>query len=198
MRKVQRLHSHPSLSSHPWRHGETFTYLFLICYYFVEIPTTIPPQTPSDVPKRPITANPGYCFQKYDSYNAVWGLTINGPRIDGRPDIFFFGSISNADDCEKFCLEEPGCVAYSLFSPTYDTLIIEDSYSGLCYGRGPQPSMLYYIPDGKIVSGFLKWNVDYCRESRRFTDVSGKFCKSHLQKEVARLYSAFVFKKSGE
>ena len=146
------------------------------------------------MPKQPITASPGYCFQKYDGYNAIWGLTINGPRIDGRPDIFFFGSISNADDCEKFCLEEPGCVAYSLFSPTYDTLPIDDSYSGLCYGRGPQPSMLYYIPDGKVVSGFLKWNEEYCRESRCFNDVSGKICNPlHLEESLL-----FVSQKSEE
>ena len=139
------------------------------------------PSTPSTLsttllPVKPAGTTPiaPYCYQRYNDYNAIWGLTLNGPRTEWRPDVFFFGVMGDdVDRCESSCFSEPGCVAYSLFSTSYDNLHGNDSYSGLCYGRGPDPSMLYYIPEPRIMGGFMKWHVPYCRDTRKF-DQSGR------------------------
>ena len=65
-------------------------------------------------------------------------------------------------------------MAYTLYMSSYDKHPENDSYAGLCYGRGSEPATLYYVHELNVVSGFLKQHLSYCRESRKF-EMSGKF-----------------------
>ncbi len=115
--------------------------------------------TPPPTPAR-TTANAAFCFARYDNWNPLWGLILNRPQHN----VYFFGKMERGvEDCERHCFNEPGCWAFAYYTSSYEN----SSLAGLCYGRGRQPTVLYYIPEANVVGGFLKQSVgDYCDSTR--------------------------------
>eukprot|EP00964_Phaeocystis_antarctica_P014260 scaffold7854_cov76-Phaeocystis_antarctica.AAC.9 len=52
------------------------------------------------------------CWDMKSGYNAVSRM-VPSPRAERRPEVFYFGELSGAEQCSVACAKEPACAAFT-------------------------------------------------------------------------------------
>jgi len=86
-------------------------------------------------------------------YNAVSRM-VPSPRAERRPEVFYFGELSGAEQCSVACAKEPACAAFTYMGAASGGWGFGNDaakWARQCYGRSNQ--VMTMVPDKNKISG---------------------------------------------
>ena len=86
-------------------------------------------------------------------YNAVSRM-VPSPRAERRPEVFYFGELSGAEQCSVACAKEPACAAFTYMGAASGGWGFGNDaakWARQCYGRSNH--VMTMVPDKNKISG---------------------------------------------
>ena len=91
------------------------------------------------------------CWEMKDGYNAVARM-VRAPKMEKRPEVFYFGEAQNAELCRGACEQLAECAAFTWMGPaTGGWMGGNNKWANQCYGRGSQAMTM--VPEKGRASG---------------------------------------------